>query len=79
MITRYSYLYIFPSLGRVVVMKTAEQTPLSALHMAKLMVEAGFPPGVVNIISGFGETAGAALVQHPDVNKVSRKDIVALL
>ena len=43
--------------GCTVVMKVAEQTPLSALHVAKLIVEAGFPPGVVNILTGFGPTA----------------------
>jgi aldehyde dehydrogenase (NAD+) len=57
--------------GCVVVMKVAEQTPLSALHVAKLIVEAGFPPGVVNILTGFGPTAGAAIVNHPDVDKVA--------
>ena len=75
-----------------VVMKPAEQTPLSALYVAKLTVEvlllylitisrtvsiiqclqqAGFPPGVINIVNGFGETAGAALTSHPDVNKIA--------
>ncbi|GFR81909.1 retinal dehydrogenase [Elysia marginata] len=57
--------------GNVVVMKTAEQTPLSALYLASLIKEAGFPPGVVNILSGYGPTAGAALSNHPDVNKVA--------
>ena len=52
-------------------MKTSEKTPLTALHVAKLFKEAGFPPGVVNILSGFGPTAGAALAMHPDVNKVA--------
>lgn len=56
--------------GNVVVMKTAEQTPLSALYLATLINKAGFPPGVVNILSGYGKTAGAALVQHLDVDKV---------
>ena len=45
--------------GNTVVLKTAEQTPLSALYAAKLVKEAGFPPGVINIVSGFGKTAGA--------------------
>lgn len=57
--------------GNTVVIKAAEQTPLSILYFANLVVEAGFPPGVVNIINGYGRDAGAALVQHPDVNKVA--------
>jgi aldehyde dehydrogenase (NAD+) len=57
--------------GNTVVMKLAEQTPLSGLRMAELTREAGFPPGVVNVVNGFGRTAGAALVSHPDVDKVS--------
>jgi len=57
--------------GNVVVMKTAEQTPLSALYFASLVKEAGFPPGVVNILSGYGPTAGAAISNHPDINKVA--------
>jgi len=57
--------------GCTVVMKLAEQTPLSALHVAKLIAEAGFPPGVVNILTGYGPTAGAAIVNHPDVDKVA--------
>ena len=57
--------------GNVVVLKTAEQTPLSALVAAKLIVEAGFPPGVINIISGFGKTAGAAIASHMSVDKVA--------
>lgn len=48
--------------GCTVVMKLAEQTPLSALHVAKLIAEAGFPAGVVNILTGYGPTAGAAIV-----------------
>ncbi|MQL77241.1 hypothetical protein Taro_009648 [Colocasia esculenta] len=55
--------------GNTVVLKTAEQTPLSALFVAKLALEAGLPPGVLNIISGFGPTAGAALASHMDVDK----------
>ncbi|HQT78497.1 MAG TPA: aldehyde dehydrogenase family protein [Rhodopila sp.] len=54
-----------------VVLKTTEQTPLSALRMAELVQEAVFPPGVVNILTGFGETAGAAIAAHPDVDKVA--------
>ncbi|XP_072034043.1 aldehyde dehydrogenase, mitochondrial-like [Amphiura filiformis] len=62
-----------PSLaaGNCVVMKLAEQTPLSGLHIASLIKEAGFPPGVVNILSGYGPTAGAAIAEHPDVDKVA--------
>ena len=57
--------------GCTVVLKAAEQTPLSALRLAELVQEAGFAPGVVNILTGFGETAGAALAAHPDVDKVA--------
>ncbi|MCJ1473290.1 aldehyde dehydrogenase (NAD(P)(+)) ald5 [Lambiella insularis] len=57
--------------GNTVVLKTAEQTPLSALYAAKLIKEAGFPPGVINVISGFGKVAGAALSSHMDVDKVA--------
>ncbi|XP_046373569.2 aldehyde dehydrogenase, mitochondrial-like [Haliotis rufescens] len=59
------------AMGNVVVMKTAEQTPLSALYVAQLAKEAGFPPGVINIVSGFGPTAGAAIAEHMDVDKVA--------
>lgn len=57
--------------GCTVVMKVAEQTPLSALHVCKLIEEAGFPPGVVNLLTGYGPTAGAGIVNHPDVDKVA--------
>ncbi|WP_422930602.1 aldehyde dehydrogenase family protein [Singulisphaera sp. PoT] len=57
--------------GNTIVMKPAEQTPLTALRVAELAVEAGFPAGVINILNGFGETAGAALVNHPDVDKIA--------
>lgn len=57
--------------GCCVVIKPAEQTPLTALYLAQLSVEAGFPPGVINVVNGFGETAGAALSAHPDVNKIA--------
>jgi aldehyde dehydrogenase (NAD+) len=57
--------------GNTVVMKPAEQTPLTALRLAELAVEAGFPSGVVNVINGLGETTGAALVAHPDVDKIA--------
>ncbi|HWX21492.1 MAG TPA: aldehyde dehydrogenase family protein [Candidatus Binatia bacterium] len=57
--------------GNCVVLKPAEQTPLSALRLGELMLEAGLPEGVVNIVTGFGETAGAALAAHEDVDKVA--------
>ena len=57
--------------GCTVVMKPAEQTPLSALRIGELIMEAGFPPGVVNIVPGFGPTAGAPLAKHMDVDKVA--------
>ncbi|AFY47203.1 NAD-dependent aldehyde dehydrogenase [Nostoc sp. PCC 7524] len=57
--------------GNTVVLKTAEQTPLSALRVGELIVEAGFPPGVVNILSGYGPTAGAAIARHMDIDKVA--------
>ncbi|MBI3759805.1 MAG: aldehyde dehydrogenase family protein [Deltaproteobacteria bacterium] len=57
--------------GCTMVLKSAEQTPLSALRLAELIADAGFPPGVVNIVSGFGETAGAALCTHNGVDKVA--------
>jgi aldehyde dehydrogenase (NAD+) len=57
--------------GNTVVLKTAEQTPLSALLVSKIFLEAGLPPGVLNIVSGFGPTAGAALASHMDVDKLA--------
>src|SRR6202041_1096796 len=57
--------------GCTIVLKPAEQTPLSALRLGELFEEAGFPPGVVNIITGYGETAGAAIASHPDIDKVA--------
>ena len=57
--------------GCTVVLKPAEQTPLTALRLGELIQEAGFPEGVVNIVPGYGETAGAALAAHPDVDKVA--------
>jgi phenylacetaldehyde dehydrogenase len=57
--------------GNTVILKPAEQTPLSALRLGELIAEAGIPDGVVNIITGFGETAGAALASHPGVDKVA--------
>ena len=57
--------------GCTIVLKPAEQTPLSALRLGDLILEAGFPEGVVNIVPGYGETAGAALAAHMDVDKVA--------
>ena len=57
--------------GCTVVIKPAEQTPLSCLRLGELVQEAGIPDGVVNIVPGYGETAGAALAAHPDVDKVA--------
>jgi phenylacetaldehyde dehydrogenase len=57
--------------GCTVVLKPAEQTPLTALRLGELIQEAGIPDGVVNIVPGFGETAGAALAAHPQVDKIA--------
>jgi phenylacetaldehyde dehydrogenase len=57
--------------GNTVVLKPAEQTPLTALRLGALALEAGLPPGVLNVVPGYGSTAGAALVEHPLVDKVS--------
>ncbi|MDQ3556140.1 MAG: betaine-aldehyde dehydrogenase [Gemmatimonadota bacterium] len=57
--------------GNTVVLKPAEQTPLTALELARIAAEVGLPAGVLNVVPGFGETAGAALVRHPDVDKVA--------
>ncbi|MCA9175336.1 MAG: aldehyde dehydrogenase family protein [Planctomycetales bacterium] len=57
--------------GNTIVMKPAEQTPLTCLRMAELALEAGIPPGVINVVPGYGPTAGAALVAHPDVDKIA--------
>ena len=57
--------------GNTIVMKLAEQTPLTGLHIASLIKEAGFPAGVVNIVPGYGHTAGAAIANHPDVDKIA--------
>ncbi len=59
------------AVGNTVVFKPAEDTPLTTLHLATLFEEAGFPPGVFNVVSGLGPVAGMALVQHPQVAKVS--------
>jgi aldehyde dehydrogenase (NAD+) len=57
--------------GCTIVMKPAEQTPLSCLRLGELALEAGFPPGVINIVPGFGETAGDAVVRHKGIDKVA--------
>ena len=57
--------------GNTIVLKPAEQTPLSCLRLAELALEAGFPPGVINVVPGYGPTAGAALVKHPHVDKIA--------
>lgn len=64
---------VLPALatGCTVVLKSAEQTPLTALYAAKLAHEAGLPPGVLNVISGFGPTAGAAISKHMDIDKLA--------
>jgi len=59
------------SMGNTVVLKPAEQTPLTALRLGELILEAGFPPGVVNILPGYGPTAGAAIANHRDIDKVA--------
>ena len=57
--------------GNTVVMKQAELTPLSTLRVAELAREAGFPPGVINVVPGFGHTAGQCMAEHPGINKIS--------
>ncbi len=57
--------------GCTVVLKPAEETPLTAIRLAELALEAGFPPGVINVITGRGDITGAALVAHPDVDKIA--------
>jgi len=57
--------------GNTIVLKPAEQTPVTALELGKLFQEAGFPDGVVNIVPGYGETAGAALASHPGIDKIA--------
>lgn len=57
--------------GNTVVLKTSEITPLSMLYFALLVKQVGFPPGVINIVSGFGATAGAALASHKKVAKIA--------
>ena len=57
--------------GNTVVLKPAEQTSLTAIRLASLIAEAGVPDGVVNVVTGYGETAGAALAAHPMVDKIA--------
>jgi aldehyde dehydrogenase (NAD+) len=57
--------------GNTVVLKPAEQTPVTAIRVAELSLEAGFPAGVINVVNGYGETAGAALVANPGVDKIA--------
>jgi aldehyde dehydrogenase (NAD+) len=57
--------------GCAVVLKPAEEAPLTPLRLGEILMDAGVPPGVVNIVPGYGETAGAALAEHPDVDKVA--------
>lgn len=57
--------------GNTVVLKPAEETALSTIHLGRLFLEAGFPPGVVNIVTGYGEVAGRALAMHPQVDKIA--------
>lgn len=57
--------------GNTVVIKAAEQTPLSILYLGQLITEAGFPPGVVNILNGHGRECGKAIASHPDVDKIA--------
>ncbi|KAI9336203.1 aldehyde dehydrogenase domain-containing protein [Zopfochytrium polystomum] len=59
------------AMGNAVVLKTSEKTPLSMLKICELIVEAGFPPGVVNVLSGYGPTAGDAIARHMEISKVS--------
>jgi aldehyde dehydrogenase (NAD+) len=57
--------------GNTIVMKLAEQTPLSGMRMCELALEAGFPEGTINVLNGMGETTGAAIVAHPDIDKIA--------
>lgn len=57
--------------GNTLVLKPAEQTPLTSLHIANLIKEAGFPPGVVNVVPGYGPTAGDAIAKHKGVDKIA--------
>jgi len=57
--------------GNAIVLKPSEFTPLTALRMCSLVNEAGFPPGVVNVVTGYGNTAGQAITEHPGIDKVA--------
>jgi aldehyde dehydrogenase (NAD+) len=57
--------------GNTIVMKLAEQTPVTGMRVAELALEVGFPPGVINVLNGYGETTGAAIVAHPGVDKIA--------
>ena len=69
----FAILKLAPALaaGCTVVLKPAELTPLTALYLGELIQNSGIPKGVVNIVTGYGETAGAALAHHPDVDKIT--------
>ena len=62
--------------GNAIVLKPSELTPLTALFVAKLIREAGFPPGVVNIVNGYGSTVGQAIAEHPHIGKVCASGIL---
>jgi aldehyde dehydrogenase (NAD+) len=57
--------------GNTIVMKLAEQTPITGIRVAELALEAGFPDGVINVLNGYGETTGAAMVAHPGIDKIA--------
>lgn len=57
--------------GNTIVLKPSEITPLTALKLAQLTIEAGFPPGVVNIVNGYGHEVGQAITEHPEIAKVA--------
>jgi len=57
--------------GNTIVLKPSEFTPLTALYMCSLINEAGFPPGVVNVVTGYGNTAGQAIAEHKEIEKVA--------
>ena len=61
--------------GNTIILKPSEFTPLTSLLMAQLIGEAGFPPGVVNIVNGYGHIVGAAISEHDDIEKVRDKEL----
>jgi aldehyde dehydrogenase (NAD+) len=71
LLTQAMKLALALAAGNTVVLKPAEQTPLTALRVGELILEAGLPPGAVNILPGCGPTAGAAIARHMDVDKVA--------